>query len=134
MSIMSFAAQRIDHVEVLVHDLERSVRWYGEVLGLKEIGRFEPHPIMIGAGGTMLALFLAQEPRRGPAPLDRQDPHWHLVAFRTDESDFAAAQEHLRSLGIPFRGPIDHQVSQSIYFQDPDGNPLELTWYSDPRW
>jgi catechol-2,3-dioxygenase len=123
---MPFAVQRIDHVEVLVRDIEAAVEWYGKVLGLEELMRWDPEPVMIGAGGTKLALFKANgEPRKDPGDA----PHWHRTAWQTDEAGFAAAQEHLGDLGIPFRGPIDHGSAQSIYFLDPDGNPLEITYY-----
>ncbi len=56
---MTFAVDCIDHVEVFVRDIEVSVRWYTNVLGLVEIHRWEPHPVMIGAGDTKLALFQA---------------------------------------------------------------------------
>jgi catechol 2,3-dioxygenase len=75
--------------------------------------------------GSMLALFLAGE---GEPPA-AGGPHWHRVAWRTDQDGFAAAQRHLGALGIPFRGPVDHGVARSIYFHDPDGNPLEITYY-----
>lgn len=123
---MPFAVQRIDHVEILVQDIDAAIEWYHKVLGLEEMTRWDPEPVMIGAGGTMLALFKANgEPRKDPGDA----PHWHRTAWRTNGPGFAAAQEHLTDLGIPFRGPVDHDTSWSIYFLDPDGNPLEITYY-----
>lgn len=124
---MAFTVERIDHVEVFVRDLARAAAWYGEVLGLREVMRWDPEPVMLDGGGTKLALFRATLDRQ---PLPEQSPHWHRVAWRTDESGFAAAQQHLKSKGIAFRGPVDHGRSRSIYFLDPDGNPLEITCYS----
>lgn len=126
---MSFVARRIDHVEVLVGDLEAAARWYSRVLGLEEVARWDPEPVMISAGGTKLALFRASEPGANANPQGQGRARWHRVAFLTDEEGFATAQEHLRSLSIPFRGPVDHGLAWSIYFQDPDGNPLEITYY-----
>jgi catechol-2,3-dioxygenase len=123
--MLNFAVDCIDHVEVFVRDLAAAQRWYREILGLETIFQWEPEPIMIGAGGTMLALFKSEEGDRQTT--DR--PHWHRVAWKIDGEGFAAAQEHLREQGIPFRGPIDHDVTESIYFDDPDGNPLEITTY-----
>ena len=133
----------IDHVEVFVRDLDTSVRWYADVLGLKECSRWDPHPVMIGTGGTMLALFRQkQEPRASAradshpdaaaAPTDAELPitvGWHRVAWRTNQAGFEAAQQHLKACGVEFHGPIDHEKAWSIYFCDPDGNPLEITYY-----
>ncbi len=125
-----FQATGIDHVEVFVHDVAESMRWYGRVLGLKEICRWEPHPVMIGCGGTMLALFRAEAAAPVHAdPCTSRTPHWHLVAWHTDAEGFAQAQRHLKECGVPFRGPTDHGIAHSIYFRDLDGNPLEITYY-----
>ena len=127
---MSFAVECIDHVEVFVRDLDAAARWYTEVLGLEEVCRWDPEPIMIGAGGNKLALF---QTARDAAPASSEQsssrPRWHRVAWRTDKEGFARAQQHLSQLGIELRGPIDHDIAWSIYFQDPDGNPLEITYY-----
>ena len=125
---MKFAVQSIDHVEVFVRDIPSAVRWYGETLGLQEMARWDPEPVMIGAGTTMLALFLASGGARAAAGGESAPAiRWHRVAWRTDSKGFEKAQQHLKGLGISFRGPIDHGSTWSIYFQDPDGNPLEIT-------
>jgi catechol 2,3-dioxygenase-like lactoylglutathione lyase family enzyme len=129
---MLFTATQIDHVEVIVRDLDAAARWYREVFGLVEQRRWDPEPVMIGGGpaGPMLALFQADsEPATRPPEHAGGGPHWHRVAWRTDREGFAAAQQHLRGLAIPFRGPVDHDIAWSIYFHDPDGNPLEITYY-----
>ena len=123
---MTFAAQSIDHVEVFVRSIPGAIVWYGRVLGLEVTARWDPEPIMIGAGGTQLALFQAPAGAE-PSPDARPPLRWHRVAWRTDPRGFEEAQAHLRSLGISFRGPVDHGATQSIYFQDPDGHPLEIT-------
>lgn len=125
---MSYAVQSIDHVEVFVRSIPDAIRWYGAVLGLTETARWDPDPVMIGRGGTQLALFQA---RGGAADsVEKHEPppcRWHRVAWRTDRAGLEAAQAHLAALGIAFRGPVDHDPTWSIYFQDPDGNPLEIT-------
>lgn len=120
---LDFTVDQIDHVEVFVSDLIAAARWYAEVLGLKEICRWDPEPIMIGAGNTKLALFKASAVTAGG------EGSWHRVAWRTNKEGFDAAQGHLARQGIEFRGPIDHGIARSIYFQDMDGHPLEITYY-----
>ena len=129
---MSFSVDRIDHVEVFVRDIEASIQWYAEVLGLMVVYRFDPGPVMIGAGDTKLALFPADadaQPPIGNKPRTRL--RWRLVAWRTTTEGFQHAQEHLAECGVPFDGPIDHETAKSIYFADLDGHPLEITYYLD---
>lgn len=127
---MSFTVDSIDHVEVFVQDIEAGIRWYSDVLGLKEVARWDPHPVLIGAGGTKLALFKAKaEPSRDEHQSIGEGPNWHLVAWRTTEEGFEAAQRHLAKCGVTFSGPIDHGSARSIYFSDPDGHRLEITYY-----
>lgn len=124
---------QLDHVEAYVRDLDRAVAWYEAVLGLKVIHRCDPDPVMIGAAGTMLALFrLPYSPsddalNQPPTPI-----RWDRVAWRTDAAGFLAAQARLRELGVTFRGPVNHHWSESIYFKDLDGHALEVTHYFDP--
>jgi len=128
--ISGFAVERIDHVEVFVRDVEAALEWYARVLGLSVAFRWDPEPVLIGAGGTMLALFRAQRPGTDNRDDDSRPPiRWRRVAWRTtfDNLDFAC--RHLSDQGVPFKGPIDHGMARSIYFQDPDGNPLEITAY-----
>ena len=117
----------IDHVAIWVSDVERSVAWYREVLGLER--RYEVwgnSPAMVGAGTTCLALFgvHAGEPR---PPGDGTIGMRH-IAFRVDGDGFERAQAELRKRGVEFSFQ-DHGVSHSIYFRDPDRHELEITTY-----
>ncbi len=129
---MSFTVDRIDHVEVFVRDMEKSIRWYEKVLGLKEIRRWDPHPVMMGAGGTMLALFHGDKDASDHVlDRDRSSLRWRRVAWQTTPENFQTAQDHLKSCGVEFEGPIDHDCALSIYFTDLDSHPLEITCYKN---
>src|SRR6266850_5057532 len=78
---MAFAVQSIDHVEVFVRSIPEAIRWYGEVLGLRESARWDPEPVMIGAGGTMLALFQAELNSKPRSEAVAADLRWHRVAL-----------------------------------------------------
>jgi catechol 2,3-dioxygenase-like lactoylglutathione lyase family enzyme len=128
---MAFRVKHIDHVELLVRDIAKTEAWYRRVLGLKRVQAWDPAPIMIGAGHTMLALFTSRR-AKGRSPAGAKNGHrvsygYLRVAFLTDTKGFAQAQRRLRKLRIRFRGPIDHDTTFSIYFQDLNGLPLEIT-------
>jgi catechol 2,3-dioxygenase-like lactoylglutathione lyase family enzyme len=122
----------IDHVAIAVRDVERSVDWYRDVLGLE---RRHPEwgsmPAMVCAGETCVALFpVAGQP--SPAP-GRDAIAMRHLAFRVDRAGFERAQEELRERGIGFE-LMDHETAHSVYFEDPDGHRLEITTYELGSW
>lgn len=118
----------LDHVALAVLDLERSRRFYEQVLGLER--RFEEWhvPIFIAAGGSALALFPADaHPSSGDQDAVPAIRVLHL-AFRVAREEFEAARAQLPEQGIEVRF-ADHGSCHSLYFDDPDGHQLELTTY-----
>lgn len=128
-----FRIEQIDHVAITVRDLNSSVAWYRDVLGLER--RYQEawgdYPAMMFAGSTGIAIFPAEA---GPAPspdVQRTAVMRHL-AFRVDNSNFERARAELSARGIHYNFQ-DHDISHSIYFNDPDGYELELTTYDVPK-
>ena len=117
----------IDHIAMGVRDIERSAEWYIDVLGFERLhdGMWDGVPTFIGKGNTGIALFPAtQEPKLSS---QREIRMLHL-AFRASRENFLIAQRELKKRGIKF-GFQDHEIAQSIYFDDPDGHQLEITTY-----
>ena len=117
----------IDHVAMGVRDIERSAKWYIDVLGFERLhdGMWNGVPTFIGKGNTGIALFPAnQEPSKST---HREIRMLHL-AFRADRKNFRAAQRELEKHGIKFEFQ-DHEISHSISFRDPDVHQLEITTY-----
>jgi len=111
-----------------VKDLERSLGFYRDLLGFKEVGRiFNGAASALTSGRTHHELLLIQV---GDAPgpsSGRRRGLYHIgikVGDRLD--DLRQAKYELEQAGILIDGMSDHTVSQSLYLKDPDGNEVEL--------
>ena len=124
-----FQLQGIDHVALAVRDVGRTAQWFMDVLGFehRHPGVWDGVPMFIGKGDTALALFPARDNAREPSSRAAHIGMLHL-AFRATRQEFEDAQRELKARGIEFHFS-DHQISHSIYFDDPDGNQLEITTY-----
>jgi catechol 2,3-dioxygenase-like lactoylglutathione lyase family enzyme len=125
-----FRVRHIDHVALTVKDIQRSIAWYRDVLGLER--RHEEvwgsTPAMMCAGETGVALFPASTSSPKPAPERRDTNIMRHLAFQVDRENFLRAQSELRARGVPFTFE-DHEIAHSIYLNDPDGHEIELTTY-----
>ena len=117
--------ERLDHVSLNVADRARSIAWYRDVLGLRQLNQptADDEPVFLGEPGLQFGLFQAQ--RQSPAREPESSGLRH-IAVVVDDLD--AAQERLRSHGVEFRHE-DHGNALSVYFRDPDDHVLELTTY-----
>src|SRR5207244_3022526 len=114
---------------ISVRDIDRSVAWYAETLGLERHSPWDGELVMMCAGNTCLALFSADGPGIAMSESERRR---HLaarhIAFRVDRGNFDAAPKEFRHKAIDFRF-ADHGVCHSVYIDDPDGHTIELTTY-----
>jgi len=129
----------LDHVHLYVADPDAAAAWYGRVLGLQVL----PSSKRLSGGNYMATprgqycatIFTGKPPSDGD----------HTTAFRVPGRLFIAFGDQLPNPDVAGRsgrplGPdeaADHDLAFSYYFQDPDGNHLELTTYDhDPvrRW
>ena len=124
-----FELEGIDHIALAVRDVERSAKWYVDVLGFerRHEGVWNNVPTFVGKGTTGLALFPLRE-KNESAQIDRSATRMLHFAMRADRKNFLAAQNALQQRGIDFEFE-DHAISHSIYFYDPDGHHLEITTY-----
>ncbi len=124
-----FKVDHIDHVALAVRDVQRSVAWYREVLGMERRHQeaWGDYPAVVTAGETSLALFPCESPNPKPRP-DHDTIAMRHVAFAVDRAGFETARERFKELGIESQFS-DHGIAHSLYISDPDGHMLEITTY-----
>jgi len=127
--MVRFNNEGLDHVAIAVTDLERSRRFYEDVLGLERVHDEWDVPVVLAANGSGLALF-HEDLHPSSTPDDVEPPAVRIlhIAFRLDRSGFEDARDALAERGIETRFS-DHGISHSLYFDDPDGHQIELTTY-----
>jgi catechol 2,3-dioxygenase len=122
------ATLRLGAAHLTVSDLDRSVAFYQDALGLRQHQR-EDAVAALGAGGEDL-LVLHVEP--GARPAGRHAGLYHFALLFPTREELARAVQRLAVTRTPISGASDHGVSEAIYLPDPDGNGIEL--YADrPR-
>lgn len=122
------SVDHLGHVHLKVRDMERAVSFYGDVLGLSVSERVGEYTFFsVGDHHHDLALQAV-----GP---DADDPGqgvglYHAAFEVATPEALAATFERLKQRGVEV-SPVDHGISRALYFDDPDGNGLEV--YLDTR-
>lgn len=132
--------QQLGHVVLKVRDRNRSEHFYTQVLGMKIAARMEDPPATFFTIGNHHDLAILVVGHDGPTAA-ANSPGLSHVAFKVGDSidELRRAKAHVDALGVAVDMIADHTVSQSIYFDDPDGNQIELyvdtsdVWRTDPQ-
>ena len=134
-------AHYLGHVVFYVKDLGRSLGFYRDLLGFKEVGRiFNGAAAALTSGRTHHELLLIQVgDAPEPAPGRRRGLYHIGIKIGDSLDELRQAKRELEQAGISIDGMSDHTVSQSLYLKDPDGNEVELyvdadesIWRNDP--
>jgi glyoxylase I family protein len=121
--------KRIDHVEIIPTDFERSMKFYTEILGfmVKERMPVAAPPLQeiayLKLGDTVLELMRVADAAAKP------EASWHvgyrMMALEVDDMDKAI--EYLAGKGVPVTwGPVTMGPTKRAEIQDPDGLSIEL--------
>lgn len=119
--------KRLEHLVLWVSDVERSVRFYCDVLGF-EVSRQRPGAAFLRIPGTVEDHDLGLFEQRGATPPDERSARMYHMAWEVGEiTDLARAQERLAAAGALI-GSSNHGSTLSLYAKDPDGLEFEICW------
>src|SRR5580692_4984228 len=121
---MSLSVTQLDHVSVLITDVERSRRFYRDLLGLKEIAKprtFDFVVVWFDLGNQHLHLLRKDRP-------DARSPRHFALRVR----NLASARKYMAERGIAMdeTTPIPH--ADRFFINDPDGNRIEIIQWLEP--
>ena len=131
-TIMSYiipSGTRIGHVHLKVADLERSLKFYRDLLGFEVQQYYGDSAVFISAGNYHhhIGLNTWHSKNAGPAPVNTAGLYHTAILYPT-RKDLAIALKRLIDEKYPLTGASDHGVSEAIYMNDPDSNGVELYW------
>lgn len=129
----------LGHAVLNVRDLDQSVAFYRDVLGLPVATRSDKFGMVFFSLGNHHDFAIRAVGEDAPAP-NRKGVGLFHVAFCVGSSldDLREMKERLDAGGVKIDGLVDHNVTSSIYVRDPDGNGIELyadtsdAWRDDP--
>jgi catechol 2,3-dioxygenase-like lactoylglutathione lyase family enzyme len=112
--------QRMEHWTLVASDVERSKKWYTEVLGAEVPKR--NGPTCVNLAGTIIDLF-PNGGDRAPSPGSWGQHHAYIINIE-DYDPFVA---HFEAIGQEYSRTTHGMGRLSIYVDDPDGYHIELT-------
>ena len=131
----------IGHIHLKVANLERSVKFYTEVLGFRVTTRFGTSAAFLSAGGYHHHIGLnTWESEGGNPPSSDSTGLYHFAILVPTRKELARALKRLTEHRWPLDGASDHGVSEAVYLRDPDENGIEIytdrpqsEWPRDPH-
>ncbi|MBK9033179.1 MAG: VOC family protein [Myxococcales bacterium] len=127
---LAHRASAVTHM-IVVTDLDRSKRWYLDVLGCSLYGEYGGTSVVLDWNGSWFLLVTGGEPTADKptvhlVPPDAPDRTGRSTIFRV--ADCRATYAELRSLGAEFLAePVDHGYEIRAFFRDPDGHLFEIS-------
>jgi catechol 2,3-dioxygenase len=123
----SVTGARIGHVHLKVSDLERSIAFYRDVLGMDLQQRYGDQAAFLSFDGYHHHLGLnTWHSAGGPRPAPDATGLYHTAFLYPDRVALARAVKRVIAAGVALEGAADHGVSEAVYLSDPDGNGIEL--------
>jgi glyoxylase I family protein len=119
-----FTVTKLDHASVIITDVERSRRFYRDILGLREIHRprtFDFVVLWFDLDGQHVHLLLKDQ-------ADTPSPRH----FALRVSDAAAARTYFRGRDVPTQETTPIPGADRFFIHDPDGNRIEIIQWLRP--
>ena len=119
----------VGHTHLKVADLERAVAFWRDVMGMDLTQRYGDQAAFLSWGGYHHHIGLNTWHSAGGTPPGKHHTGlFHVALLYPTWQALAAAARRVSDAGVEIYGHADHGVSVALYFDDPDGNGVEIYW------
>lgn len=126
----------VHHIALNVRDIDRAEEFYTDVLGFQVAKHFSKglRHLMLDAGNVSIALFESPDLEMDQAVQLLSETGYMHFAFKTTRDQFESVMRELRDKHVCIdEGPVKRGPGESVYFNDPDGNHLEIHYDDSPE-
>ncbi|MCU6711734.1 VOC family protein [Paenibacillus sp. J5C_2022] len=114
----------LGEVELRVSDLQRSIQFYKDIIGLQVLQQ-DADSVRLTADGRKTLVVLQAVPNATVTPPRSFSGLYHFAILLPDRKHLAVTARHLMERGVAI-GQADHAVSEALYLSDPDHNGIEI--------
>jgi len=118
---------QIGHAHLKVRELDRAIAFYERFLRLHVTERVGDDYVFLTGGDFHHEIALQNVGPDAPASPAEGVGLYHVAFEVPGKRDFAEAYQALTEGGVVV-ATVDHYISWALYFDDPDGNGLEIYW------
>jgi len=130
----------LHHINLKTSRLQEMIGWYGTVVGMKSNYTFPGGAWLTNdEANHRIALLVSPQLSDDPDKLTHNGFHHSAFEFPT-MGNLLDTYSRLKKLGIEPHASLDHGLTTSFYYEDPDGNSVELqadnfgSWQESSEW
>jgi catechol-2,3-dioxygenase len=129
----TYAIESLGHVVLRVRNIERSLPFYCDVLGLQVREHHPGRAVFFTCGQQHHDLAIFQLGDDAPPPEENRVGMYHVALKLPDFDQLKALYHHAKASGANVVGMNWHQGSKSVYVKDPDGLEIEVYCLADQK-
>ena len=124
----------LHHINIKTTRLQEMIDWYGVVVGARVNFQF-PHGAFLTNDTASHRIAMLAVPGLSEDPEKIAHSGMHHVAFEYESfGDLMSSYERMKALGIEPQACLDHGITTSLYYSDPDRNMVELQFDNFDDW